>query len=134
MSPQWSADGRELAHMRREEQGNVIEVITLATRDSRRLPVPGEPGNRLDMSWSADGRFFAYIRAANRQLELNRLWVMRVSDGEAFPVTDGTTGEWSPCGRRTAASSTSCRTVVAAWTCGNSDSRPPGRRMATRVR
>ena len=39
-SPQWSADGRELAHMRREEQGNGIEVVSLATRESRRLPVP----------------------------------------------------------------------------------------------
>ena len=33
---------------------------------------------------------------ANRQLEVNRLWLLRASDGKEFAVTDGTTGEWSP--------------------------------------
>jgi Tol biopolymer transport system component/tRNA A-37 threonylcarbamoyl transferase component Bud32 len=95
-NPQWSADGRELAHMRREEQSNFIEVVSLSTRESRRLPVPGEPGNRWDLSWSPDGRFFAYVRAPNPQEELNRLWVLHAANGEAFPISDGTTGEWSP--------------------------------------
>jgi eukaryotic-like serine/threonine-protein kinase len=97
VGPQWSADGTELAHMRREPEGNVIEVVSLATRQTRRVPVPGEQGNRFDLSWSRDGRFFAYVRAASRDgQEANRLWVLRVADGQAFAVTDGTTGEWSP--------------------------------------
>ena len=95
-SPQWSADGTELAHMRREASGNVIEIVSLATRQSRRLPIPGEQGNRFDMSWSPDGRFFAYVRQGNRQLEVNQLRLLRASDGKEFAVTDGTTGEWSP--------------------------------------
>ena len=95
-SPQWSADGTELAHMRREAEGNVIEIVSLATRQTRRVTVPGEQGNRFDLSWSRDGRYFAYVRAANRGQEVNRLWVLRVADGEAFAVTDGTTGDWSP--------------------------------------
>jgi Tol biopolymer transport system component len=48
------------------------------------------------LSWSPDGRFFAYVRAANRDQEVNRLWVLRIADGEALAVTDGTTGDWSP--------------------------------------
>ena len=36
------------------------------------------------------------MRAANRGQEVNRLWVLRVADGEAVAVTDGTTGDWSP--------------------------------------
>lgn len=95
-SPQWSADGTELAHMRREPEGNVIEIVSLATRQTRRIAVPGEQGNRFDLSWSRDGRYFAYVRAGSRDGEVNRLWVLRAADGEAFAVTDGTTGDWSP--------------------------------------
>jgi eukaryotic-like serine/threonine-protein kinase len=95
-SPQWSADGSELAHMRREPEGNFIEIVSLATRQTRRVSVPGEQGNRFDLSWSRDGRYFAYVRAANRDQEVNRLWVLRAADEEAFAVTDETTGAWSP--------------------------------------
>jgi Tol biopolymer transport system component len=95
-SPQWSSDGTELAHMRREPEGNVIEIVSMATRQTRRIAVPGEQGNRFDLAWSRDGRYFAYVRAANRDGEVNRLWFLRVADGEAFAVTDGTRGAWSP--------------------------------------
>jgi Tol biopolymer transport system component len=94
-SPQWSADGTELAHMRREPEGNVIQIVSLATRQTRRITVPGEAGNRVDLSWSRDGRYFAYVRGGREQ-EVNRLWVLRAADGKAFAVTDGTTGDWSP--------------------------------------
>jgi len=96
VSPVWSADGTALAHMRREPDANFIEIVTMGTRESRRLRVPGDQGNRFDLSWSPDGRFFAYVRSANRQFEVSLLWVLRVADGEAVAVTDGTTGEWSP--------------------------------------
>ena len=57
----WSADGTALAHMRREPDANFIEIVSaLETREVRRLRVPGEQGNRLDLSWSPNGRFFAY--------------------------------------------------------------------------
>jgi Tol biopolymer transport system component len=94
--PQWSANGSELAHMRREAEGNVIEIVSLATRQTRRVAVPGDQGNRFDLSWSRDGRYFAYVRAANRAQEVNQLWVLRAADGKAFAFTDGTTGAWSP--------------------------------------
>jgi Tol biopolymer transport system component len=95
-SPQWSADGTELAHIRREPEGNVIEIVSMATRQTRYIKVPGEQGNRFDLSWSRDGRYFAYVRAGGRDSEVNRLWVLRAGDGEAVAITDGTTGAWSP--------------------------------------
>lgn len=95
-SPHWSSDGTELAYLRREEEGTFIEVVALPTRESRRLRIPGDLGNRWDLSWSADGRFFAYVRAAARDSGASRLWVLRASDAQAFPVTDGMTSDWSP--------------------------------------
>jgi Tol biopolymer transport system component len=95
-SPVWSADGTELAHMRREPEANFIEILNLDTRESRRLRVPGEQGGRFQLSWSRDGLFFAYVRAPNRDQEVNRLWMLRVADGEALAVTDGPTGSWNP--------------------------------------
>ena len=92
----WSADGTELAHMRREPNANFIEIMSRETREVRRLRVPGDQGNRLDLSWSPNGRFFAYVRAASREQEFTRLWVLRIADGEALAVTDGTSGDWSP--------------------------------------
>jgi Tol biopolymer transport system component len=102
-SPHWSADGTELAHLRREPQGVVIEIVSLTTRQTRRVPVPGGQGNRHDLSWSRDGHFFAYTRAAFRDYEVTQLWILRAADGETIAVTDGTTGErrplWSADGR-----------------------------------
>jgi eukaryotic-like serine/threonine-protein kinase len=94
--PAWSSDGAALAVMRREREANFIEIVSIGTRESQRFRVPGEQGNRFHMSWSPDRRFFAYVRAANVRLEVNRLWVLRVADGEARAITDGLTGAWSP--------------------------------------
>jgi serine/threonine protein kinase len=95
-SPQWSSDGAELAHIRREDQGTFIDIVSLRTRESRHLRIPGDAGNRLDLSWSSDGRFFAYVRAPNRNDGASRLWVLRAADAKAFAVTDGITSDWSP--------------------------------------
>jgi Tol biopolymer transport system component len=95
-SPVWSADGSSLAHMRREPDANFIEIISMRTQESRRLGVPGDQGNRFYLSWSPDGRFFAFIRATNPRFEVNRLWLIRVADGQMQAVTDGSTGAWSP--------------------------------------
>ena len=96
VSPQWSADGTDLAYIRREDQGTFIEVVSLRSRESRRLLIPGGPGNRFDLSWSADGRFFAYARAPNRNDGISQLWVLPAMGGEAIAITDGKSGDWSP--------------------------------------
>jgi Tol biopolymer transport system component/serine/threonine protein kinase len=94
--PQWSASGAEVAHLRREQGGNVIEIVSVLTRKTRRLAVPGDSGNRHDLSWSPDGQFFAYVRAASRGAGVSRVWVLRVSDMKAFAVTDEKSSDWSP--------------------------------------
>jgi Tol biopolymer transport system component len=95
-SPAWSSDGQQLAFVRREDAGGVIEIVSLRTRESRRLNIPGESGNRFDLAWSPDGRFFAFVRAAGRDMGASTMWVLRAADGQAVALTDGTYDDWSP--------------------------------------
>jgi len=95
-SPQWSSDGTELAYLRREEEGTFIDVVSLRTLEPRRLRIPGDVGNRWDLSWSSDGRLFAFVRAGLPGEGASRVWVLRAADAQAFAVTDGTTSDWSP--------------------------------------
>jgi Tol biopolymer transport system component len=95
-SPAWSSDGAELAYLAVYAQATFIEIVTLKTRESRRLQIPGESGNRFDLSWSPDGRFFAYVRAANDAIDVTRIWVLRVADAQAIAITGGMSADWSP--------------------------------------
>jgi len=98
--PQWSSDGQELAFVVGDFTGFYIEIVSLNTGTSQRFPLPGRgdeyPG--YDLSWSPDGRYFAYCVAALawRDSPNSQLWVLRVADGVGFPVTDGKTTDWSP--------------------------------------
>ena len=47
------------------------------------------------MSWSPDGRHLAYV-VGGHAWEVNRVWVLRLADGEAVPVTDGLWNDHSP--------------------------------------
>ena len=59
--------------------------------------LPGRDGDsRLDLAWSPDGRFFAYIDARNYTAQVTQLLVVRVEDGESIPITDAMTSVWSP--------------------------------------
>jgi Tol biopolymer transport system component len=95
-SPAWSRDGTELAFLREANPEAFIEIVTRASRESRLLPIRGDTGNRWDLSWSPDGRFFAYVRAAGPDDGVSRIWVLRTDDAQTVPVTDGTTDDWSP--------------------------------------
>jgi len=93
--PQWSGDGEELAGVVRASTGFSVEVVSTRTRESRRLTLPGRT-RRLDLSWSPDGRFFAYVDAYGPYNDVSRLWLLNLADGEALAVTDGQTKVWSP--------------------------------------
>lgn len=95
-SPAWSADGRQLAFLRREDARGVVEIVSLPSRESRRLVIPADAGNRFDLTWSPDGRFFAFVRAPGRNQGASTLWLLRASDGHAVAITDGTHDDWSP--------------------------------------
>ena len=94
-APQWSADGEELAGILVDAERHFVEIVNLRTQESRRLALPGKSYDRLDLAWSPDGRFFA-LGDGNLLHEMTRLWLVRWSDGEAIPVTDGLTKVWSP--------------------------------------
>ena len=94
--PQWSGDGGELAGIVTGNDGNAaIEIVTLNSRESRRVQLPGASFG-ADPSWSPSGRFFALVETAAYDSEVNRLWVVRMSDGASLPITDGRTRVWSP--------------------------------------
>ncbi len=76
-----------------EDSGLEIEIVSLETRESRRYALPNFG---RDLSWSPDGRFFAYVDAFAYSAELTRLWVLDTSDGNSIPVTDGLTAVWGP--------------------------------------
>ncbi len=94
--PQWSPDGRELAHVVQDTTGHFVEIISLSTREIRRLPLPGKLLHRGDLSWSPSGRVFAYMDAATSDSESSLLWVLRIRDGEAFQVANGVAWNWGP--------------------------------------
>ena len=93
-APQWSPDGTELACLLME---GLVEIIDVRTRETRREELPGRFGGSFDVSWSPDGAAFAYVDS-NYALggDVGVLWVMRLRDATAFPVTDGQSQNWSP--------------------------------------
>jgi len=96
-SPQWSQDGSELAVAFRDSGRNFVEIVSLESRESRRIPLPGHDEDAPhDLSWSPDGRYFAYVTALQFNAEITRLWILPSSGGEAVPVTDGYTNVWHP--------------------------------------
>ena len=96
-APQWSPDGTALAYLRVVDAGvPVIEILSLQSGESRLLLLPGPLLTvYVDLSGSPDGRFFAYVEGSHDS-QASRVWVVRVEDGKAFPVTDGATKDHSP--------------------------------------
>lgn len=100
-SPQWSQNGEKLACIIQNfTTGNAafVNIVSIATGTSQHVQLPGigEQLGRYDLSWSLDEQFFAYIGTVRRQSALTRLYVVRISDGENFPITEGATAVWSP--------------------------------------
>ena len=99
-APQWSPDGTELAFLDADDTSDVsevwVEVVTLESGASRRLVLAGGAHlDRTDLSWSPDGRYLAYV-AGGHGLQVNSVWVLRLVDGQARPVTDGRWNDHSP--------------------------------------
>ena len=101
-SPQWSADGTRVAfshlpHLRDSKEGPSAEIVSLQTREVRRVPLGGRVGNeRLDLSWSPNGELFAYVDAINGGADVTRILIAPSSGGEPISITDGLTAAWSP--------------------------------------
>ena len=94
--PQWSPNGTELAFLDSVPNEEWLEIVSVQTGESRRLALPGAALlGRMDLTWSSDGRYLAYV-AGNHTLEVNRVWVLRLADGKAVPVTDDRWNDHSP--------------------------------------
>ena len=102
--PAWSSDGASLACVARPAPNRAsLIIVSIATGASRNVPLPGD-GAVFDLSWSVDGKQFAFVRSpAGLGADVTQLWIARASDGESVPVTDGRTNvrgpSWSGDGR-----------------------------------
>lgn len=96
-TPQWNLDGAEIAFSVKDTGKNFVEIVSLLTQDTRRIPLPDHAGRDcLDVSWSPDGTTFAYVEAMNRLVEVTRLWAVPSAGGDPFPLTDGFSKVWNP--------------------------------------
>ena len=95
-APAWSRDGTKLAYPLRDGDENLMEILSMRGGETQRVPLPGRGANRFDLGWSPDEDFVAYVDADTSGVEVNQLLVLRMSDGEAFQITDGRSKVWSP--------------------------------------
>jgi Tol biopolymer transport system component len=96
-TPQWSADGKRLASVVNVGASYFIDVVSLESGESRRVRLPVRSGNgALDLAWSPDERFFAYVDARNYLAEVGQILVLDFRNGLTHSVSDGRTKVWSP--------------------------------------
>jgi TolB protein len=97
---EWSADGTKLAYARYKPSGSrleaYVEFISIVTRETTETALPGNQESRLDLSWSRDGRYLAYIDAATQPSEVTQLRVAKLSDGSSVTLTNGRSNVRSP--------------------------------------
>jgi Tol biopolymer transport system component len=91
--PAWSSDGGELACAVSDD---VLRITHVDSGEFRDLALPDIPGRVYDVSWSPDGRFFALVDAPSYNAPVTRLWILRASDGNAIPLSAGSTNVWGP--------------------------------------
>ncbi|MFO7734338.1 MAG: protein kinase [Candidatus Aminicenantes bacterium] len=102
---EWSPDSTQVAYVSGQNVRPCVEILTVADRVSKKLCLPESPKSNVvrQMSWSPDGRWLAYDRSLSRIAATCELWLLRVSDGESFQLTDGSESDrnpvWSPDSR-----------------------------------
>jgi Tol biopolymer transport system component len=95
--PRWSSDGKRLACVVYENGAYFLAVVSLETGESIRFRLPVRSGNgALDVAWSRDERYVAYVDARNYIAEVGQLVVLDVQQDTTHPITDGRTKPWSP--------------------------------------
>lgn len=91
-SPQWSRDGSQLLFIDK----NTARRFTVDGDEKQSFPLPGRNTKRFDLSWSPDERYVAYVDANAEVDEVSQVWVLGLSDGASFQISDGQTNAWSP--------------------------------------
>jgi eukaryotic-like serine/threonine-protein kinase len=94
----WSPDGNQLAFTNYNPKGfgATLVFVSLITREMKEMKIPGRQESRLDLSWSHDGQYIAYLDAAQQPAETTKLMVLRLSDGAATEITDAELNIRSP--------------------------------------
>ena len=99
----WSPDGQEIACQDRERHPDgrvgprLLARTTLSGEIRGRHELPGESFNqKLDLAWSPDGKYVTYVDARDYSSQITRIWLVRLADNKAIPITDGRMNEWSP--------------------------------------
>jgi Tol biopolymer transport system component len=84
------------------------EIVSVERGSTQRLALPGPESPRgWHLSWSPNGRFFAYTTAWDEWDRRPQVWVVRLADGQGVPVTEVETRDdtfnsspsWSPDSR-----------------------------------
>jgi len=99
--PQWSHDSTALAYVVRTVhtgQPAQIDIVPLHGGETRHIAMSLDSGYKaaFDLAWSPRNTFFAYVQAKGSLALVTRLWVLRLSDRHAIPVTDGHSNDWRP--------------------------------------
>jgi len=80
-----------------------VEIASLVTRQSRTFGLPGTEEARLDLSWSPDGQYLAYVEAGQQESEIAHLRLLRLADEVSVAVIDSGANvrrpRWSRDGR-----------------------------------
>jgi TolB protein len=100
LEPTWSADGKRLAYVVEHRSERSVRVRELATGEDRILSPAG--AYDAEPSFSPDGAWLALAREGERPRgghghghgSANAIWVVRLSDGVAYPVASGRLPRW----------------------------------------
>jgi Tol biopolymer transport system component len=87
--PQWSPSGTELAYLVAAPRRTEVEIVSLGTQATRRVTLEVGEMSAMDLSWSPDGRFFAYAVGAGTRSLVSQVWLLPLAGGPAVPITDG---------------------------------------------
>jgi Tol biopolymer transport system component len=99
-SPQWSEDGSEIAVPIIDSGKNYLEIVSLETREARRIELAEHAGNLiLNLSWESKTNMIAYVTANHASAMERQLWVDSLSKNNAIAVTNVLSNNRSPSGQ-----------------------------------
>lgn len=81
--PQWLGGGDELASVNADEKGVYFEIVSVSTREVRRLALPPDAfistvaGTVFDVAWSPGESRFTYVARQSRVAPISRIWLVR---------------------------------------------------------
>ena len=95
--PRWSSDGKRAGLRGPRCRHRRRRWWSPGHRRIRRISLPGRSVNtRLDLAWSSDGRYFAYVDTKDHSSQVGRILVIGAEGGTPSEITDERTKVASP--------------------------------------